>query len=68
MKVIELANTADTTVHTVRFYTLKGLLSPTKSTVNGYKNYNQNDLDRLKFILSARELGFGVKDIKSILL
>ena len=68
MKVIELAKKVNTTVHTVRFYTLKGLLSPSKDLSNGYKHYSQKDSHRLKFILSARELGFSIKDIKEILL
>lgn len=67
MKVIELANRVKTTVHTVRFYTKNGLLSPSKDLTNGYKHYSQKDLHRLKFILSARELGFSVKDIQKII-
>ena len=67
MKVSELAKSLNTTVHTVRFYTLKGLLSPSKDLTNGYKHYSQKDLHRLKFILSARELGFSVKDIQKII-
>ena len=67
MKVSELAINLNTTVHTVRFYTLKGLLSPSKDLTNGYKHYSQKDLHRLKFILSARDLGFSVIDIKKIL-
>ena len=67
MKVIELAKSVKTTVHTVRFYTKNGLLSPSKDLTNGYKHYSQKDLHRLKFILSARELGFSVKDIQKII-
>jgi DNA-binding transcriptional MerR regulator len=67
MKVIELAKSVKTTVHTVRFYTKNGMLSPSKDLTNGYKQYSQKDLHRLTFILSARELGFSVKDIQNIL-
>lgn len=35
--------------------------------VNGYKEYNREDAQRLRFILSARQLGFSVDDISQIL-
>ena len=66
MKVTELAKSLGTTADTVRYYTRLGLLKPAKS-VNGYKSYSNNEVSRLKFILSARNLGFSVADIKQIL-
>ena len=65
-KVTELASSLDTTADTVRYYTRLGLLEPIKS-VNGYKSYNKKDQSRLRFILSARQLGFTVLDITEIL-
>jgi DNA-binding transcriptional MerR regulator len=66
MKVTELAKSLDTTSDTVRYYTRLKLLKPVKS-VNGYKFYSEKEVLRLKFILSARKLGFSVEDIKQIL-
>lgn len=66
MKVIELAKSLGTTADTVRYYTRLELLKPAKS-VNGYKLYSNKEVSRLKFILSARNLGFSVADIKQIL-
>jgi DNA-binding transcriptional MerR regulator len=43
------------------------LLSPKKSGLNGYKTYSSKSFQRLKFILSARQLGFSVRDIEQIL-
>lgn len=68
MKVSEMAEELTTTADTVRYYTQQGFLKPSKDTYNGYKNYDQNDKNRLKFILSARSLGFSVKDIGHILM
>ena len=65
MKVTELAKKLNTTPDTVRYYTRKKLLTPGK-LVNGYKYYSQSEFERLKFILSARQLGFSVKDIVQI--
>ncbi|PKG80815.1 MerR family transcriptional regulator [Colwellia sp. 75C3] len=67
MKVTEFANTMNTTPDTVRYYTRIGLLTPTKSIENGYKVFGKLERTRLKFILSARQLGFSVEDITDIL-
>ncbi len=66
MTVNEIAKSLKTTVDTVRYYTRLGLVIPGKSS-NGYKFYSNKDQSRLRFILSARQLGFSVKDIQQIL-
>lgn len=68
MKVTELANTLSTTPDTVRYYTRIGLISPVKNPENGYKSYSKAVQQRLKFILSARQLDFSVEEIKEILI
>jgi DNA-binding transcriptional MerR regulator len=66
MNVSELATELRTTADTVRYYTRLGLLSPNKAS-NGYRFYSAKQQSRLKFILSARQLGFAVEDISVIL-
>ncbi len=66
MRVNQLAKSLDITSDTVRFYTRIGLLTPTKSLVNGYKEYSNKDMSRMQFILSARNLGFSVDEIRVI--
>ena len=67
MKVTDLAKSLGTTADTVRYYTRLELLKPVKSE-NVYKSYSNKEVSRLKFILSARNLGFSVADIKQILI
>tara|TARA_R110002050_G_scaffold265306_4_gene406353 strand:- start:860 stop:1282 length:423 start_codon:yes stop_codon:yes gene_type:complete len=67
MRVSELAKSMATTPDTVRFYTRIGLISPIKDPINGYKTYGKSVQQRLKFILSARQLDFSVEEIKEIL-
>jgi DNA-binding transcriptional MerR regulator len=67
MKVSVLAKALNTTPDTVRYYSRIGLITPMKNTENGYKNYNKVAQQRLKFILSARQLDFSVDEIKEIL-
>lgn len=67
MKVVEMAKRLRVTADTVRFYTRINVLKPIKSKANGYREYSEKDLNRLRFVLSARQLGFSVDDIKKIL-
>lgn len=67
MKVIELARQLGVTADTVRFYTRIKVLNSTKNGANGYREYSQKDVNRLRFVLSARQLGFSVADIQQIL-
>ena len=67
MKVIEVARLLGITADTVRFYTRIKILNPTKSRANGYREYSDKDVNRLRFVLSARLLGFSVEDIQEIL-
>lgn len=66
MQVTKLADTFGIKKDTVRYYTRIGLLRPSKSLGNGYKFYDRSEQSRLRFILSARDLGFSIVDIKEI--
>ncbi|MCE2593904.1 MerR family transcriptional regulator [Motilimonas cestriensis] len=67
MKVTQLARHLNVTPDTVRYYTRIKLLRPKKSPENGYKNYPTSEINRLHFIVCARDLGFSVEDIQEIL-
>ncbi len=62
-----LAKETNVPIFTVRHYTRIGLLQPTKQTSNGYKVYKPSDAVRLKFIMSAKNLGFTLAEITQIL-
>lgn len=67
MKVIELARAADVNTDTVRYYTRLGLLRPARDPQNGYHRYGGGDLQRLRFVRRARQLGFSLQEIAQIL-
>lgn len=67
MTVLEVAKYLGITAETVRFYTRINILKPSKNTTNGYRQYGRKEIDRLRFVLSARRLGFSVDDIQQIL-
>lgn len=62
-----LAKRANVSIFTVRHYTRIGLLKPTRDLKNGYKVYRQSDKKRLRFISSAKDLGFTLGEIEEIL-
>ena len=68
MRVSQFTKTLGVAPDTVRYYTRIGFLFPQINSDNGYKEYGSFERNRLHFILSARHLGFSVKDIKSILI
>jgi DNA-binding transcriptional MerR regulator len=67
MRVNELAKKLGVSDDTIRYYTRAGFVTPGKDQSNGYKSYRERDENRLRFILSARQLGFSVADIAQIL-
>lgn len=66
-KVGELAKLAGLTVRTLRFYDQIGLFSPSGMTESGHRLYDESDLSRLQQILSLKELGLSLDEIKSVL-
>lgn len=51
-------------VRTLRYYDAIGLLHPARNPENGYREYCENDLDRLQQILFFRECGFPLSVIR----
>lgn len=51
---------------TIRYYEDVGLIAPTRAT-NGYRDFDQVDVDRLSFIARARRLGFSMEEVRTLL-
>jgi MerR family transcriptional regulator, copper efflux regulator len=67
MKIGELAGRAGVNVQTVRYYERRDLLPEPERTASGYREYDADDLRRLRFILRAKELGFTLTEIRDLL-
>ena len=63
----ELADAAGVAVDTVRFYERRGLLPAPPRTASGYRQYDDEALDRLRFVLRAKELGFTLAEIDGLM-
>lgn len=63
----QLARMGGVNVQTVRFYERQGILEPILRKESGYRLYNADSLKRLHFIRQAKDLGFSLKEIQSLL-
>lgn len=67
MTVHEVVRLTGVTARTLHYYDEIGLLKPSIVTEARYRFYTQEDLCRLQEILFFREVGFALKEIKSLI-
>jgi MerR family transcriptional regulator, copper efflux regulator len=63
MLIHELAKQIGVPAKTIRYYETIGLLPRPKRAANNYRQYTPPNSERLRFIASARSLGFALADI-----
>ena len=61
------AKNAGVGVETIRYYQRIGLIQEPTKPETGYRSYTNEDLQQLKFILRAKQLGFSLAEIKTLL-
>lgn len=67
MQIKELAERAGVAESTIRYYESIALLPEPARLPNGYRDYREQDLERLRFVAGARFLDFSLDDIGEIL-
>lgn len=66
MKISELANKANVSVETIRYYQRKQLLDiPSNQT--GIRQYALSHLEKMQFIKNAKLAGFSIAEIKQLI-
>lgn len=66
MKINEVEKIIGITKKNIRFYEEQGLLSPGRNMENGYRNYSDDDVERLRQIKILRKLGLPIEEIRSM--
>ncbi len=66
-KIGELADKTGLSVRTLHYYEEIGLLTPSSRTDADHRLYNSEDIARLQQIVSLRQMGFSLDEIKSCL-
>jgi MerR family transcriptional regulator, thiopeptide resistance regulator len=67
LKVGDLAKQTGVSIRTLHYYDEIGLLSPSHRTEAGYRLYGEVDIGRLQQIISLRQLGFSLEEIRECL-
>lgn len=67
MTIGELSKLTGVSAKAIRYYEETGLLSKPKRQPNGYRSYQEKDVQILKFIHRARDLGFPIDEVSSLL-
>jgi DNA-binding transcriptional MerR regulator len=67
MNIGSLAKEAQVNVQTLRYYERLGILKPVQRRDSGYRVYDADSLQRVRFIKRAQDLGFSLSEIKDLL-
>lgn len=66
MKINEVEQAIGMAKKNIRFYEQEGLLTPSRTPGNGYRDYSAADIDTLRQIKLLRKLGISIEDIKKL--
>ena len=67
LQIGAVAQRAGLTVDAIRFYEKSGLLKRPLRTEGGFRLFRTKDVEDLKFIRKAQELGFSLQEIRELL-
>jgi DNA-binding transcriptional MerR regulator len=67
VRIGEIANRVGVNTTTIRFYESIGVLPEPPRTSSGYRDYDDEHVERLRFIKTAQRLGLKLEDIAEIL-
>jgi MerR family transcriptional regulator, copper efflux regulator len=67
MTIGRLAKQAGVNIDTIRYYERNGLIPEAARRASGYREYELSDVERLRFILRAKDLGFTLAEIGELL-
>tara|TARA_R110000868_G_scaffold25050_3_gene97856 strand:- start:471 stop:893 length:423 start_codon:yes stop_codon:yes gene_type:complete len=67
LSIGQVAKKTNVTCDTIRLYEQYGLIDKPERAANGYRQYEEVTIDRLRFIIWAKEIGFTLKEIEGLL-
>jgi MerR family mercuric resistance operon transcriptional regulator len=67
IQIGQVARQTGLTVDAIRFYEKQRLLKPARRTEGGFRLFSGQDLQHIRFIRHAQELGFSLSEIRELL-
>ena len=67
MNIGQASKASGVSAKMIRYYEEEGLIPPAARTASGYRAYTDKDVQRLRFIRRARDLGFQMDGIRELL-
>jgi MerR family copper efflux transcriptional regulator len=67
MRIGEIAAEAEVNIQTLRYYERRGLLQAPSRRASGYREYDGDAVQRVRFIRRAQDLGFTLQEIADLL-
>ena len=68
VKIKEVSNMYHITTDTLRYYEKEGLLGPVQKDASGIRNYQEQDLKQLEFVLCMRSADIPIPELRRYLL
>jgi DNA-binding transcriptional MerR regulator len=67
-KIGQVADETGLSIDTIRFYEKQGLLKPSVRSEGGFRLFELSEIEALKFVRKAQELGFSLTEIRELLI
>ncbi len=67
MKIQDFSHQTGLTTKTIRYYESIGILPPPRRAANGYREYDEQNLEHARFVAGARSLELSLAEISEIL-
>src|SRR6516225_5928320 len=67
-KIGQVAQQTGLSIDTIRFYEKQGLLRRSPRTEGGFRLFGATEIETLRFVRKAQELGFSLSEIRELLI
>ena len=67
-KIGQVAQKTGLSIDTIRFYEKQGLIGESARTEGGFRLFGSGEIETLKFVRKAQELGFSLSEIRELLI
>jgi DNA-binding transcriptional MerR regulator len=64
LTISDVARASGLSVHTLRYYERVGLLEPIDRAASGHRRYEEEDLERIQFLIRLRATGMPIRQIR----